>query len=53
MGLGQDRDPLRCSGLQPADVLPLLERGEIAVVIGAGFYERLEARQETIETLEE
>lgn len=40
-------------GVQSSDVLPLLERGASAVVIGTGFYERLEVQPETLEMLEE
>lgn len=40
-------------GVQPADVIPLLERGARAVVIGTGFYERLEVQPDTLRLLQE
>ena len=40
-------------GVQPADVRPLLERGARAVIIGTGFYERLEVQHETLRMLEQ
>lgn len=40
-------------GVQPADVYPLLERGAASVVIGTGFYERLQVQPETLRMLEE
>lgn len=40
-------------GVQPADVRLLLDRGAGVVVIGTGFYERLEVRPETLRLLEE
>lgn len=48
------RPALRHSpGVQPADVLPLLERGASTIVIGTGFYERLKVQPETPEMLDE
>jgi hypothetical protein len=46
---GTDHRP----GIQPADVEELLERGATAVVLGKGFYERLQVRRETLQKLEE
>ncbi|CAN5209466.1 hypothetical protein BH24ACT16_BH24ACT16_16600 [soil metagenome] len=40
-------------GVQPADVYPLLECGAETVIIGTGFYERLEVQTETLRILEE
>ena len=41
------------AGIQPADVEELLEHGVKVVVLGKGFYERLQVRQETLRKLEE
>jgi len=41
------------SGIQPADVEELLEHGVTAVVLGSGYYERLQVRRETLRELEE
>ncbi len=46
---GTDHQP----GIQPADVEELLEHGATAVVLGKGFYERLQVRRETLQKLEE
>jgi len=46
---GTDHEP----GVQPADVEELLEHGATAVVLGRGFYERLQVRPETLQKLEE
>jgi hypothetical protein len=46
---GTDHKP----GIQPADVEELLEHGATAVVLGRGFYERLQVRPETLQKLEE
>ncbi len=46
---GTDHEP----GIQPADVEELLERGTTAVVLGRGFYERLQVCQETLRELED
>jgi hypothetical protein len=46
---GTDHEP----GVQPADVEELLERGATAVVLGRGFYERLQVRPEPLQKLEE
>jgi hypothetical protein len=46
---GTNHDP----GIQPADVEELLEHGATAVVLGKGFYERLQVRRETLRELEE
>jgi hypothetical protein len=40
-------------GIQPADLEELLERGATAVVLGRGFYERLQVCPETLQVLEE
>lgn len=40
-------------GIQLADVEELLEHGATAVVLGKGFYERLQVRRETLQELEE
>ncbi len=40
-------------GIQPADVEELLEHGATVVVLGKGFYERLQVRRETLQQLEE
>jgi hypothetical protein len=45
---GTDHEP----GIQPADVEELLEHGASAVVLGRGFYERLQVRRETLQKLE-
>jgi hypothetical protein len=39
-------------GIQPAEVEELLEHGATAVVLGRGFYERLQVRRETLQKLE-
>lgn len=41
------------SGVQPADVEELLERGASVVVIGRGFHECLEVQPETLQMLED
>ena len=46
---GTDHEP----GIQPADVEELLEHGATTVVLGKGFYERLQVRRETLQELEE
>lgn len=46
---GTDHQP----GIQPADVEELLEHGATVVVLGKGFYERLQVRRETLQQLEE
>lgn len=46
---GTRHDP----GVQPADVYPLLEHSAVAVIVGTGFYERLEVQPETLRLLEE
>lgn len=46
---GTNHDP----GIQPADVEELLEHGATTVVLGRGFYERLQVRRETLRDLEE
>jgi len=40
-------------GIQPADVEELLEHGATTVVLGKGFYERLQVCRETLRELEE
>ena len=40
-------------GIQLADVEELLERGATVVVLGSGFYERLQVCPETLQELEE
>ena len=45
---GTDHEP----GIQPADVEELLEYGATTVVLGKGFYERLQVRRETLQELE-
>jgi hypothetical protein len=40
-------------GIQPADVEELLEHGATVVVLGKGFYERLQVCRETLQELEE
>ena len=39
-------------GIQPTDVEEVLEHGVSAVVLGRGFYERLQIRPETLQELE-
>lgn len=39
-------------GVQPVDVEELVKHGAIAVVLGTGFYERLQVRRETLQELE-
>ena len=46
---GTDHQP----GIQPADIEELLEHGATVVVLGKGFYERLQVRRETLQQLEE
>ena len=46
---GTDHQP----GIQPADIEELLEHGATVVVLGKGFYERLQVRRETLRELEE
>lgn len=41
------------SGIQPADVEELLDRGATVVVLSKGFHERLRVRRETLRKLEE
>ena len=40
-------------GIQPADVQKLLGHGANTVILGTGFYERLEVQSETLRMLEE
>jgi hypothetical protein len=40
-------------GVQPADVEELLDHGATVVVLGKGFYERLQVCRETLQELEE
>jgi hypothetical protein len=40
-------------GIQPSDVEELLEHGATAVVLGKGFYERLQVCRETLQELED
>ena len=40
-------------GIQPADVEELLEHGVTTVILGKGFYERLQVHPETLRELEE
>ena len=40
-------------GIQPGDVLELLEHGAEVVVLSRGFHERLQVRPETLRLLEE
>ncbi len=40
-------------GIQPADVEELLEHGATTVILGKGFYERLQVRRETLRELKE
>jgi|SRR4051812_44819091 hypothetical protein len=40
-------------GIQPADVEELLDHGATVVVLGKGFYERLQVCRETLQELEE
>ena len=40
-------------GVQPADVQKLLDHGAKTVILGTGFYERLEVQPETLRMLEE
>ena len=41
------------TGIQPADVERLLERGSTVVILSRGFYERLSVAPETLSMLEE
>jgi hypothetical protein len=40
-------------GIQPADVEELLDHGATVVILGKGFYERLQVCRETLQELEE
>ena len=46
---GTSHDP----GIQPADVVPLLERGATVIVLSRGFHERLRIAPETHQMLQD